>query len=127
MAAICRRNRLLALDTDRCGEEGIMNIKSVFRLSLILALVAVPLTGFAQEGDQGTAASLGQPGPWIFTFFGTEYTISSAVAAQGNVESSVEVGIYDASTDDSPDMAAEYLRHRVRCHRRWSRYCVRTP
>jgi hypothetical protein len=75
-----------------------MNIKSIFRLSLILALDAVPLSGFAQEG----------PGPWIFTFFGTEYTIPSVVAAQGNVESSVEVGFYDASTDDSPDMAAEY-------------------
>ena len=85
-----------------------MNIKSIFRLSLILALVAVPLTGFAQEGEQRTAATLGQPGPWIFTFFGTEYTIPSSVAAQGNVESSVEVGYYDASTDDSPDMAAEY-------------------
>ena len=85
-----------------------MNIKNIFRLSLILALAAVPLTGFAQEAEQGTAATLGQPGPWIFTFFGTEYTIPSAVAAQGNVESSVEVGYYDASTDDSPDMAAEY-------------------
>ena len=84
-----------------------MNIKSIFRFSLILALVAVPLTGFAQEGEQGTAATLGQPGPWIFTFFGTEYTIPSAVAAQGDVESTVEVGYYDASTDDSPDMAAE--------------------
>jgi len=115
------------LDTEWCGEEGIMNIKSVFRLSLILALVAVPLTGFAQEGDQGTAASLGQPGPWIFTFFGTEYTISSTIAASGNVEPSIEVGYCDASTGDSPDIAAEYLRHRVRCHRRWSRYCLRTP
>jgi hypothetical protein len=75
-----------------------VNIKSIFRLSLILALAAVPLSGFAQEG----------PGPWIFTFFGTEYTIPSAVAAQGNVQSSVEIGFYDASTDDSPDMAAEY-------------------
>jgi hypothetical protein len=71
-----------------------MNIKSVFRLSLILALVAVPLTGFAQEGEQGTAASLGQPGPWIFTFFGTEYTISSAIAASGNVEPSIEPMIH---------------------------------
>ncbi|MCW8984538.1 MAG: hypothetical protein OQK55_04285, partial [Thermoanaerobaculales bacterium] len=85
-----------------------MNIKSIIRLSLILALVAVPLTGFAQEDEQGAAATLGQPGPWIFTFFGTEYTIPSAMAAQGNVESTVEVGYYDASTDDSPDMAAEY-------------------
>jgi hypothetical protein len=40
-----------------------MNSKSIFRLALILALVAVPLTGFAQEGEQGTAATLGQPGP----------------------------------------------------------------
>jgi hypothetical protein len=79
-----------------------MNIKSIFRLSLILALTAVPLTGLAQEGAKS------EPGPWIFTFFGTEYTIPSAVAAQGNVESSVEVGFYDASVDDSPDMAAEY-------------------
>ena len=85
-----------------------MNIKSIFRLSLILALVAVPLTGFAQEGEHGTAATLGQPGPWIFTFFGTEYTIPSVVAAQGNVDSNVEIGFYDASVDDSPDMAAEY-------------------
>ena len=30
------------------------------------------------------------------------------MAAQGDVESTVEVGYYDASTDDSPDMAAEY-------------------
>jgi hypothetical protein len=79
-----------------------MTFKTIFRILLILALAAVPLTGVAQEGAQS------EPGPWIFTFYGTEYTIPSVVAAEGNVESHVELGFYDASSDDSPDMAAEY-------------------
>jgi hypothetical protein len=85
-----------------------MNTKSILRISLILALIAVPMTGFAEDTEEVVAANLGQPGPWIFTFFGTEYFIPSVVAAQGNVETQVEVGYYDASVDDSPDMAAEY-------------------
>ena len=71
-------------------------------ISLILALAALPSNVLAQEGAQS------EPGPWIFTFYGTEYTIPSVVAAHGIVDTNVEVGYYDASTDDSPDMAAEY-------------------
>jgi hypothetical protein len=88
-----------------------MIYKSIIRMSLILALAAVPMTGLAQEADQPTGADLGQPGPWIMTFFGTEYFVPNLVASQGNVETKVEVGYYDASVggSDSPDMAAEYL------------------
>ena len=63
-----------------------MNIKSVFRLSLILALASMPLIGFAQEEGEAPAAAIGEPGPWIFTFFGTEYVAPSFDAAAGDTE-----------------------------------------
>jgi hypothetical protein len=83
-----------------------MNIKAVLRLSLILALAAVPMTGFAQE--EGTAATLGEPGPWIYTFTGVPYAAPGSQYASGDTESSVELGGYNGSIDGSPDMAAEY-------------------
>ena len=84
-----------------------MNKKTFFRLSLILALAAMPMTGFAQEGETG-AASVGEPGPWIYNFFGEPYFAPGYWAAQGTSESKVELGGYSATSDDSPDMAAEY-------------------
>ena len=85
-----------------------MNIKSVFRLSLILALASMPLIGFAQEEGEAPAAAIGEPVPWIFTFYGTEYVAPSFDAAAGDTESNIEIGVYNASVDDSPDMAAEF-------------------
>jgi hypothetical protein len=75
-----------------------MNIKPMFQLSLILALAAVPLTVFAQETSQA------EPGPFTLNLIGNEPgSISDA-----DVESSVEIGLYNTTQDDSPDMAAEY-------------------
>jgi hypothetical protein len=85
-----------------------MNIKSIFRLSLILALSAVAFSGYAQEEAEAPAASLGEPGPWIYNFFGEPYFAPGYWAAQGTSETRVELGAYSAGTDDSPDMAAEY-------------------
>ena len=48
-----------------------MNIKTLIKISLILALATVPMTGFAQ--DEGSATSVGEPGPWIYTFFGVPF------------------------------------------------------
>jgi hypothetical protein len=94
--------------TDWCGEEGIMNFKSIIRLSLILALAMVPMASLAQEAEESTAGAVGEPGPWIFTFMGVPFAVPGSEAAEGSVESNIELGVYNASTDDSPDMAAEY-------------------
>ncbi len=86
-----------------------MNIKTLVRLSLILALASVPLAGFAQEeSEESPAVALGEPGPWIYTFWGVPYTVPGYWAAEGDVESKVEVGFYDSDVDGSPDMVAEY-------------------
>ncbi len=75
-----------------------MNIKSIFQLSLVLALIAIPVTVFAQEASQA------EPGPFTLNLVGTEPGSTS----DADVESSVEIGLYNTSLDDSPDMAAEY-------------------
>jgi hypothetical protein len=85
-----------------------MNITSILRLSLILALSAAPFASFAQEEAAAPVASLGEPGPWIYTFYGEPYFAPGYWAAQGTSETTAEIGWYGASTDDSPDMAAEY-------------------
>jgi hypothetical protein len=85
-----------------------MTTKSLIRFSLILALASAPLVGMAQEEAPTGAAALGEPGPWIYTFYGTEYLSPGYLAAQGTADTSVELGAYNASADDSPDMAAEY-------------------
>ena len=83
-------------------------MKNTFRLILILTLALVPFQAFAQEGEEATAADRGNPGPWIFTFYGTEYVVPGAFADDGTVETQAELGLYGASSDDSPDMAAEF-------------------
>lgn len=83
-------------------------MKDFTRLVLILALAAAPFAA-ADDGEEGGAASLGEPGPWIFSFYGAPYAAPGSAAAEGDVDTSVEVGYFDTSTDDSPDMAAEYL------------------
>jgi hypothetical protein len=85
-----------------------MNTKSILRLSLIVALLAAPMVGFAQEEGEAPAVVLGDPGPWIYTFWGVPYTVPGSSAAEGNAESSVELGFYGTDVDGSPDMAAEY-------------------
>ena len=102
-------------------------MKNTFRLILILTLALVPFQAFAQEGEQATAADRGNPGPWIFTFYGTEYVVPGALAADGTVETKAELGLYGASSDDSPDMAAEYfdtesgptMNATVSSHQKW--------
>jgi hypothetical protein len=104
-----------------------MNTKTTLRLALILALVAVPLSGIAQETEQSTAKTLGEPGPWIFTFMGVPYVTPGFWAAQGTVESNIEIGVYNTSIDDSPDMVAEYydtnsgptVKAEVAAHQNW--------
>jgi hypothetical protein len=83
-------------------------MKQITRLVLILALAAAPFAVSADDGGEAGAASLGEPGPWIFTFYGEPVTAPGSAAAEGDVDTSVEVGYFDTSTDDSPDMAAEY-------------------
>jgi hypothetical protein len=85
-----------------------MNLKNIVRLSLILAIVSVPLSGFAQETEQATAATMGEPGPWIVTFFGMPYVAPGYWTAQDNTESNIELGVYNANIDGSADMVAEY-------------------
>lgn len=83
-------------------------MKQLTRLVLILALAAAPFAVSADDGEGAGAASLGEPGPWIFTFYGEPVTAPGSAAAEGDVDTSVEVGYFDTSTDGSPDMAAEY-------------------
>ena len=84
-------------------------MKHTLRLFLILALATVPLTGFAGEDDDGTTdAALGDPGPWTFTFLGTEYVVPGFEAAAGDTESNVELGFWNVDISGSPDMAAEF-------------------
>ena len=75
-----------------------MNIKSIFQLSLILALVAVPLTGVAQDEPQA------EPGPFTLNLLGIE----PGAISDADVKSSIEIGLYNTVEDDSPDMAGEY-------------------
>jgi hypothetical protein len=83
-------------------------MKQITRLVLILALAAAPFAYSADDGEEAGAASLGEPGPWIFTFYGEPVTAPGSAAAEGDVDTSVEIGYFDTSTDGSPDMAAEY-------------------
>jgi hypothetical protein len=84
-------------------------MKHLTRLFLILTVACLPLTAVADDGEETTGATtLGQPGPWIFTFYGTPYVAPGYWAAEGSVDTNIEVGVFDASSDDSPDMAAEY-------------------
>ena len=83
-----------------------MNIKTLIKISLILALATAPMTGFAQ--DEGSATSVGEPGPWIYTFFGVPFVAPGYWVADGTTESKIELGVYNASVDNSPDMVAEY-------------------
>ncbi len=85
-----------------------MNIESILRLSLILALCGAPFAGFAQDDAEPPAVTRGEPGPWIYTFYGEPYFAPGYWAAQGTSDTKAEIGWYGASTDDSPDMAAEY-------------------
>ena len=79
-------------------------MKHLTKIAIILALAAIALN--AAAGDEG--AAIGAPGPWIFTFYGAPYVAPGFWAAEGTTETSVEIGAYSTSTDDSPDMAAEY-------------------
>jgi hypothetical protein len=83
-------------------------MKQITRLVLILALAAAPFAVSADDGEEAGAASLGEPGPWIFTFYGEPVTAPGSAAAEGDADTSVEIGYFDTSTDGSPDMAAEY-------------------
>jgi len=86
-----------------------MTMKHAFRLFLILALVTVPLIAFAGDDDETTnAATLGNPGPWTFTFLGTEYVVPGFNAAEGDTESKIELGVWNVDISGSPDMAAEF-------------------
>ena len=85
-----------------------MNIKSIFRLSLILALAMVPMTGLAQEAEESTAGAVGEPGPWIFTFMGVPFAVPGSEAAEGSVDSNSELGVCNASTDDAAGVGAKY-------------------
>jgi len=85
-----------------------MNIKSILRISLIVALFAAPMVGFAQEEGEAPAVALGDPGPWIYTFWAVPYTVPGYWAAEGDAESNIEVGGFGTDVDGSPDMAAEY-------------------
>ena len=70
-----------------------MNTKNVFRLLLIVALATVPMSGMAQETEQTTATTQGEPGPWIFTFMGIPYAVPGSESAEGSVESNIEIGV----------------------------------
>ncbi|MCU0233471.1 MAG: hypothetical protein MUE90_05500 [Thermoanaerobaculales bacterium] len=79
-------------------------MKHLTKLAIILVLASMAAT--AAAGDKG--AALGAPGPWIFSFYGAPYVTPGFWAAEGAVDTSVEVGLQGASVDDSPDMVAEY-------------------
>jgi len=85
-----------------------MTMKHAFRLFLIPVLAAMPLVGFAGDDDVATAATYGHPGPWYFTFMGTQYVVPGFAAAEGDTESNVELGAWNVDISGSPDMAAEY-------------------
>jgi hypothetical protein len=85
-----------------------MKTTSLLRISLILALLAVPFSGFAQEEGEAPAAALGEPGPWISTFWGEPFVVPGYWNAEGDSQSNVEIGFYGTDVDGSPDMAAEY-------------------
>ncbi len=66
------------------------------------------MIGFAQEEGGPPPVALGDPGPWTYTFWAVPYTVPGYWAAEGDVESNIEVGMFGTDVDGSPDMAAEY-------------------